>query len=117
MADPNAVNRDYPSNERRGPDATQASTPAEPGAGRLDEDATLVRPTAVGPDLPPTPGLAPVDETVDALKAALGPGVESWEAREWMGSPEPATGFSIAPDGDPKNWPPSRGGFGPATER
>jgi hypothetical protein len=117
MADNVNPNRNYPDQSRQGDDATVASTPAEAGQGRLDEDATLVRPTAVGPDQPPTPGLAPTSQTLDTLRTALGPGVESWDAKEWMGSPEGGTGYSIAPDGDPKNWPPSRGGFGPATER
>jgi hypothetical protein len=117
MADNVNPNRNYPDQSRQGDDATVASTPAEPGQGRLDENATLVQPTAVGPDAPPTPGLASTADTLDAMRSALGPGVRSFTAPEWMGSPERGVGYQVDPDGDPANRLPDRGGFGPATER
>lgn len=116
-------------NARIGPDVTQASTPGEVGQARLDEPGTApanpwpaaVPPSisTIAPDTPATPGLAPPQETLGTLRETW-PATRPFEVREWMGAPESegsAVGYEIPPDGDPANWPPARGGFGPATER
>jgi len=117
MADNVNPNTSYPDQSREGRDATVASTPAEPGSGRLDETATAPAnpwPDPVEPDIstvmrdtPGTPGLAPSRETLGALRETW-PAARPFDAPEWMGSPEPGRGYEIPPDGNPKNWPPGR---------
>ena len=110
---------DYPDQSRRGIDATQASTPAEPGQGRLDEKGMWDKNAHPWPDvkdaqgldrpvLNTTPGLAPGSETHAALKEQLTPDVERVTVEpNLMGGPEPMDGYVIPPDGQAKYMPPS----------
>src|SRR5437879_3547347 len=77
------------------------SGPPEPGQGRLDEDATWDKSTHPWPDVPTgrgfdrptlntTPGLAPGDETHQALKEQLTPDVARFTAQpNTQGGAEP----------------------------
>ena len=53
-------------------------------------------------DNPRTPGLAPGNETLAALREQVTPAATSFEVAEWMGSSEPGTGFTFPPDLNPK---------------
>jgi hypothetical protein len=117
---------DYPDNSRLSPDAKVASTPAEPGQGRLDEKSTWDKdehpwpdvPSGRGfdrPDLNQTPGLAPGSETHAALKDQLTPDVQRFSQVNSQGGPESGDGYIIPPDGKAANlapapWGPPWGG-------